>query len=160
MHNNVLFPCVLLHCQYLHKMMFLSFVFLRFFNAHWIYWCSSWSCMLSCTPTLSTCAQKLNCRCCICNLNYCLRKLYLLIIHLPFCKCWRWWWMQQQPYNQWLNIQHSFLSSSQLFFYFCFFQLFNFILLLCLCSLLCASFSLLFVVVFQLHFLHSYCCEL
>jgi hypothetical protein len=64
-------------------------------HTHWIYWCSSWSCLLFCMPTLSTSTQKLNYRCsnCIYVLNYCLCKLYLFIIHFPFCTFRRWWWM-------------------------------------------------------------------
>ncbi len=115
--NNVLLLYVLLHYLCLHKMMLLSFVFLWFFNAHWIYWCNLWSCLHFCMPTLSISMQKLNCRSsnCIYMLNYCLCKLYLHIICLPFCTFWRWWWMWQRPYSQWLNIQQ--------FFYFCYFQL-------------------------------------
>jgi hypothetical protein len=43
--------------------------------------------------------QKLNYRCytCIYVLNYHLRKLYLLIIHFPFCAFQKWWWMGWWP---------------------------------------------------------------
>jgi hypothetical protein len=81
--------------------------------------------------------QKFNCKCCsyIYVLNYHIHKLYLLIACLPFYTFQKWWWMWRQPYNQWLNIQHS--SSTYVFLNnstssSCF----------CLCSLLYASFSL------------------
>jgi hypothetical protein len=82
-------------------------------NEHWIYWCSSLSYLFSCTPTFFTSAPKLNCRCSshIYIMNYHLCKLYLLIICLPFCTFWR-WWMWQQLYNQWLNIQHALMFCS------------------------------------------------
>jgi hypothetical protein len=41
-------------------------------------------------------------------LNYCVRKLYLFIICLPFYTFQKWWWMRRRPYNQRLNIQHFF----------------------------------------------------
>jgi hypothetical protein len=77
-------------------------------------------------------SKKLKCKCsnCIYVLNYCLCKLYFLIIHLPFCTFWIWWWMQHWPYNHWLNIQHTFsLCSFQLLFCLCSFQQFRFLLL-------------------------------
>ncbi len=45
----------------------------------------------------------------------------------PFAHFWR-WWTRQRPYNQQLNIQHSFFFSFQLFFYFCSSQQFHFLL--------------------------------
>ncbi len=82
-------------------------------------------------PTSSTFAQKLNCIwfSYIYVLNYHLRKLYLLIIHLPFSTFRRWWWMWWWPCSQWLNIQYSSLYSFQLFFYFYSSQSFRFFLL-------------------------------
>ncbi len=130
--NNVLLLYVLLQCLCRHKMMLLNFIFFQFFNAQWIYWCSSRSCLLSCMLMSFTFAQKINCKCsnCIYVLNYHLHKLYFFIICLFFCTFWKWWWMQQWPYNQLLNIQHSFfLCYFQFFFYFCSFQQLHFLLL-------------------------------
>jgi hypothetical protein len=59
-------------------------------------------------------------------LNYHLHKLYLRIICLHFCT----FQMRRQPYSQQLNIQHfSSLYSSQLLFYFYYFQQFWFLFL-------------------------------
>jgi hypothetical protein len=99
--NNVLLPCI--HLDYLcfHKVMFHNFVFVWIFNEHWICWCSSWSCWLSCTPTSYASTQKLNCKCSnfIYIMNYRLRKLHLFIVHFSFCTFQKWWWMQHWPYN-------------------------------------------------------------
>jgi hypothetical protein len=89
-----------LHYLCFHKMLFFNFFFLWFFNANWIYWCSTWFYLLSCTPTSSSSVQKLNYRCFSYFSFYHLRKLYLLIIHLPFCTFLIWWWMRWWPYSQ------------------------------------------------------------
>ncbi len=76
-------------------------------------------------------------------LNYCLCKLYLFIICLPFCTFWQWFWMRWQPYNWLLNIQCTFsLCYSQFLFYLCFFNNSISFSCFCLCSLLFASFRL------------------
>ncbi len=130
--NNIIFPYVHLRCSCFHKVLFHSLVFVQFFNEHWIYWCSSWSCLLSCTLTSSVFVQKFNYRCSnsIYIMNYHLHKLHLLIIRFSFCTFQRWWWMWRRPLSQWLNIQHAFsLCSSELLFNFYSFQQFCFFLL-------------------------------
>jgi hypothetical protein len=89
---NVLLPYVSLCCMCFHKVLLHSFIFLWFFNEHYIYRCSSWSYLFFYTPTSFTSAQKFNYICSnyIYVLNYHFRKLYLLIIWFPFCTFWRW----------------------------------------------------------------------
>ncbi len=83
-----------------------------------------------CFPYHNVVIPNYRCSSCIYVLNYCMHKLYLHIICLPFYTFQRWWWMRRWLYNQKLNIQHSFfLCSFQLLFYLCYFQQFCFLLL-------------------------------
>ncbi len=151
--NDILLPYILLHCLCFHKVLFHNFVILRFFNEHRIYWSGFWSCLFPCMTTSFTLAQKLNyiCSSHIYIMNYHLHKFYLLIICLAFCTFQRWWWMQQQPYNQWLNIQHTscFILLNS-FYAYVHFNNFASSSCLHLCSLLCASFSFVILCSFSI----------
>jgi hypothetical protein len=124
----------------LHILLLHSFVLLRFFNEHQIYYCSFWSFLITCTSTSSMSTQKFNYICSnfIYIVNYRLCKLHFPIVRFAFFTFWKWWWLQQWSYSQQLNIQHSIM--------FCFFQLFfcfffSTILLPRLASI-CAHFSM------------------
>jgi hypothetical protein len=58
----------------LHILLLHSFVLLRFFNEHQIYYCSFWSFLITCTSTSSMSTQKFNYRCSnfIYIVNYCM----------------------------------------------------------------------------------------
>jgi hypothetical protein len=141
--NNVLLPCVLLRFMCFHKMLFHNFIFLRFFNKHQIYLCSFWSYLFFCMLISFVSAQKFNCICSsfIYIANYhlnCIFSLYNFpsthfedddecggnliandwIFNMPFLS-------SLLSYSSTSIFLNNFASSSYL----------------CLCSLLCASFS-------------------
>ncbi len=121
-----------------------NFLFLQFFNEHWIYWCSFWSCYSLPCQLFLLLHKNLNYKCFISIyiMNYCLSKLHLFVIQFSFYTFQRWWWLQWQfqwkPHNQQLNIQHTFslCSSTSVLFNNSASSSY-----LRLCSLLCTSFS-------------------
>jgi hypothetical protein len=78
--------CGWLHSYLKYFFLFHTFVFLWFFNVHWIHWCSSWSYLHTWTPNSFASMQKFNYRCFgfVYVLNYRMHKLHLFIICFAF----------------------------------------------------------------------------